>query len=78
MTSYVRAPLIPRDSRFVVRTAALQEFEARILDTDKPTEKPLERRERTTLLVIIAALAKYGKDRCDQAIQSRWEHREPN
>ena len=59
--SYVRAPLIPRDSRFVVRTAALQEFEARILNTDKLTEKPLERRERTTLLVIIAALAKLAR-----------------
>ena len=31
------------------------------MDTNKLTEKPLERRERTTLLVIIAALANMAK-----------------
>ena len=52
---------LPVDSVFVVRTAALKELEARILETDKPTKKPIQRRERNTLLVMIAALAKLAK-----------------
>jgi hypothetical protein len=49
---------IPNDSFLVIRTAALQELEKRIANLE---EKPLELRERTTLLVIIAALAKMAK-----------------
>jgi hypothetical protein len=52
---------LPPDSVFVVRAPALQELETRISNLDKPAEKPLERRERTTLLVIIAALAEMAK-----------------
>jgi hypothetical protein len=59
--NYHPAGGLPDDSVFVVRTAALKELEARILETDKPTEKPIQRRERTTLLVMVAALAKLAK-----------------
>lgn len=52
---------LPHDSVLVVRTAALREFEERISKLDEPTEKPLGKRERDTLLVIIAALAKLAK-----------------
>jgi hypothetical protein len=45
----------------VVRTKALQDFEARLASLDKPRERPLLSRERTTLLVIIAALAEMAK-----------------
>jgi hypothetical protein len=50
---------IPNDSFLVVRTAALQELEERI--AEKSEEKPLGKRERTTLLVIIAALARMAE-----------------
>jgi hypothetical protein len=52
---------LPHDSVFVIRTAALQELEIRISSLDKPAEKPLGKRERDNLLVIIAALAKMAK-----------------
>jgi PIN domain nuclease of toxin-antitoxin system len=47
---------LPTTSRLVVRTVALQELQASISDA-----KPLAKRERNTLLVIIAALAKIAK-----------------
>jgi hypothetical protein len=50
---------LPSDSVLVVRTRAL--LEARMSELDKVPEKPIERRERTTLLVMIAALAKLAK-----------------
>jgi hypothetical protein len=52
---------LPSDSVFVIRTSALQELEARISEHDKRIEKPIESRERTTLLLIIAALAQLAK-----------------
>jgi hypothetical protein len=45
----------------VVRTAALQELQERNFNPDKPIEKPIGKRERDTLLVIIAALAKMAR-----------------
>jgi hypothetical protein len=58
---YYPAGGLPADSVLVVRTSALHDFEARISAPDQRTEKPLERRERTTLLVMIAALAELAK-----------------
>jgi hypothetical protein len=49
---------LPEDSIFVVRTSALRDLEARISEPEERAEKPLGERERRTLLVIIAALAK--------------------
>ena len=49
---------LPSDSVLVVRVSALEALKARIAQVDAPAEKPLGTRERTTLLVIIAALAK--------------------
>ena len=59
--NYFPASALPYDSVFVVRTSALDDFEALVSQREKPPEKPLERRERSTLLVIIAALAKMAK-----------------
>jgi hypothetical protein len=52
---------LPADSVLVVRTSSLHDLEARLSEPDRKVEKPIERRERTTLLVIIAALAKLAK-----------------
>ena len=54
-TSQVRPELeegIPSGSDLVVRIAALRELERRISNPQKPEEKPLRKRERTTLLII--------------------------
>lgn len=56
--NYYPAAGLPADSVLVVRTSALRDLEARLSEPDQKTEKPLRQRERTTLLVIIAALAK--------------------
>jgi hypothetical protein len=60
--NFYPAGTLPLGSVFVVRTSALRELESRIAVIDKPaetsSERPLARRERTTLLVIIGALAK--------------------
>ncbi len=60
-SNYYPAGGLPPDSVLVVRIAALKELEARVSELDKPAEKPIGRRERTTLLVMIAALAKLAK-----------------
>jgi hypothetical protein len=52
---YHPADCLPADSVIVVRTSALHDLEAH--EVDQKVEKPIERRERATLLVIIAALA---------------------
>jgi hypothetical protein len=52
---------IPNDSHLVVRTEALRELEETLSDAEKPKEKPLGKRERDTLLVIIRALANMAK-----------------
>lgn len=59
--NYFPASALPHDSVFVVRTSALNDFETLVSQREKRPEKPLERRERSTLLVIIAALAKMAK-----------------
>ena len=59
--NYYPASALPGDSVFVVRTSALKELEAVVSQREQPPEKPIERRERTSLLVIIAALAKMAK-----------------
>jgi hypothetical protein len=59
--NYYPAAALPEDSVFVVRTSALKELEAVVSQREQPPEKPIERRERTSLLVIIAALAKMAK-----------------
>jgi hypothetical protein len=55
---YYPADGLPHDCVLVVRTSALRNLEARLAELDQKIEKPIERRERGTLLVIIAALAK--------------------
>jgi hypothetical protein len=59
--NYQRARGLPEDTLLVVRTSALRELEARVSKLDQEVEKPLEQRERTTLLVIIAALAELAE-----------------
>jgi hypothetical protein len=56
--NYYPAAGLPSDGTLVVRISALKELEARLGESNTPPEKPLELRERTTLLVMIAALAK--------------------
>ncbi|WP_092148902.1 hypothetical protein [Bradyrhizobium sp. NFR13] len=59
--NYYPAGGLPADSVLVVRTSALQELESQLSEPDARVEKPLERRERNTLLIIIAALARLAK-----------------
>jgi hypothetical protein len=58
---YHPADRLPADGVVVVRTSALRDLEACISEPDQRTEKPIESRERTTLLVMIAALARIAK-----------------
>jgi hypothetical protein len=55
--NYYPAGGLPEDSVLVVRTSALHDLVSRASKPDERTEKPVERRERNTLLVILAALA---------------------
>lgn len=57
--NYYPAGGLPKDAALVVRTSAIAEFIE--LVTDRKIEKPLIDKERQTLLVIIAALAKEAK-----------------
>ncbi len=59
--NYYPAGRLPSDAVFVVRTSALQNLEAHISEPESGAERPVGRRERSTLLVIIAALAKLAK-----------------
>lgn len=52
---------LPADGVLVVRTSALQAFEARLSEPSQQVQKPVERRERNTLLLIVAALCKLAK-----------------
>jgi hypothetical protein len=69
---------LPEDAVLVVRTAALREFETRVLAASAPPasnsiERPLAERERATLLTVIAALAKHAKidvSKCSKAGQA--------
>lgn len=53
---YYPARRLPKNSRLVVRTDALREFEQAINETPANCEKPIATNERNTLLAIIAAL----------------------
>jgi hypothetical protein len=59
--NYYPADGLPDDSVLVVRTSALQELEARLSEPERRIDKPIDARERTTLLVMIAALANMAK-----------------
>lgn len=59
--SYHPAGGLPDDTVLIVRTDALREFEASINDTPVKVEKPMGVRERNTLLIMIAALAKEAR-----------------
>ena len=59
--NYWLAKSLPADSVLVVRTSALRDLEARASEPDQRVEKPIEQRERNTLLVIVAALAELAK-----------------
>jgi len=55
---------LPSDCVLVVRTSALRAFEASVGQAgqqDASTEQPVRQRERTTLLVLVAALASAAK-----------------
>jgi hypothetical protein len=59
--NYYPAGGLPAGSVLVVRTSALHDLEARLSEPDQKVEKLIERRERSTLLVIIAALSELAK-----------------
>jgi hypothetical protein len=60
-SNFYPAAGLPSDSVLVVKTSALRDLEARVSEPDQRVEKPVEQRERTSLLVIIAALAQMAK-----------------
>jgi hypothetical protein len=59
--NYFPANGLPTDSILVVRTSALHDLERRVSEPDQQLERPIGQRERRTLLVIVAALAKLAK-----------------
>jgi hypothetical protein len=59
--NYYPAAGLPADSVLVVRTSSLHDLEGRLSEPNQKVEKPVERRERNTLLVIIAALSELAK-----------------
>jgi hypothetical protein len=67
--NYFPAGALPDDSVFVVRTRSLQALEARMSAEEHPAgkrpesvaDRPVERRERSTLLTVIAALARMAR-----------------
>jgi hypothetical protein len=59
--NYYPAGALPEDAVLVVRTSALQDLEALISEPEAAMERPVGQRERTTLLVIIAALAELAR-----------------
>ena len=56
---------LPSDSVLVVRTAELQNLEARTSELERRVDKPLERRERTTLLISHRRVSENGEGRCE-------------
>lgn len=60
-SNYYETERLPSDAVLVVRTSALQKLEALIAEPEPGTDRPVGRRERSTLLVIIAALAKLAR-----------------
>jgi hypothetical protein len=59
--NYRLAQGLPADSVIVVRTSVLNDFEGRLSMPYQGLDRPIEQRERRTLLLIIAALAKLAK-----------------
>jgi hypothetical protein len=59
--NYYPAAGLPTDSVLVVRISSLHDLEARVSEPDQKVEKPIGRRERSSLLVIIAALSELAK-----------------
>jgi hypothetical protein len=59
--NFYPAGALPSDTVFVVRTSALQQLESTLAESEYRTKRPIGQRERTTLLVIIAALAKLSR-----------------
>jgi hypothetical protein len=60
-SNFFPAGSLPADSVLVVRTSSLLALQTRLSESDQKLEKPIERRERSTLLVIVAALCKLAK-----------------
>jgi hypothetical protein len=60
--NYYPAERLPSDAVIVVRTDALRQFTSQLTVVgESPSERTLQRRERTTLLTIVAALARMAK-----------------
>ena len=59
--NYHGAQRLPTDAVLVLRTSALRDLEARMSEPAHRAEKPMGQRERTTLLAMIAALAKLAQ-----------------
>ena len=59
--NYYPAGSLPQDSVLVVRTSILRDLVSRVSKPARVTEKPVERRERNTLLVMVAALAQLAR-----------------
>lgn len=59
--NFYPAGSLPRDAVYVVRTSALRDLLGRLDAPDAKPQRPLERRERSTLLTIIAGLADLAK-----------------
>jgi hypothetical protein len=59
--NYDPAASLPADSVLVVKTSSLRDLEARVSEPEKKVEKPIGPRERSSLLVIIAALSELAK-----------------
>jgi hypothetical protein len=59
--NYHGAQKLPTDAVLVLRTSALRDLEARMSEPAHRAEKPMGQRERTTLLAMIAALAKLAQ-----------------
>ena len=59
--NYLPLNALPSDAVFVVRTSVLRDLECLLSDAENASERPIGQRERTTLLVIIAALAELAR-----------------
>jgi hypothetical protein len=62
---------LPADSVLVVRTSSLHAFEARLSGPSQKVETPIGRRERNTLLVLMAAVCKLANNSMPMALISQ-------
>jgi hypothetical protein len=60
-SNFYPAAGLPADSVLVVKTSSLRDLEVRLAEPDQRAERPVEQRERTSLLAMIAALAQLAK-----------------